>query len=485
MDKKCSVRRGKGIGGTTLLHAMVYSRGNQVDYQKWANLLNDSSWNYDEVLKYFKKSENFTRTNFNVPVDDSYHGYDGPVHTTQTKPQQRISLEILKGAQQLGYKVVDYNGNQTMGGTIYQYFIKNGRRVDARNAYISPITSRKNLKVLDKSYATKIVISEEKKKVKGVIFMRNNKTFIARNRKEVILSAGAISSPQILMLSGIGPKGHLESLGINVIQQLPVGRTLRDHGTTTIVFASNYSKSSESLEKSIRDFLEGRGLLTKPNIFDSALFASFPIENIEDYPNMEISFKNISRSIIAQKANGWSKELYDGLNVNVSNPFSINLSILHTKSIGTIELKSNDPFEYPLIDPNLLGDSENKDIESHYQGIQLSLKLLRTEALSFLNASLAIINIPECNHTEPLSKQYWYCYLRRVVTIGHHQVGTCLTGTSSETGVVDNQLRVFGIQGLRVADASVIPFPITGHTNAIATVIGEKAADMIKNFYQK
>lgn len=190
--------------------------------------MNDSDWSYQSLLPYFKKFENFTKTNPSSPIDYFYHGYGGPVHITQSIPPEEISRNLLKGSQQLGYPLTDYNGKRQSGASVFQIFTKDGKRYNHQMAFISSARKRYNLDILDRSYVIKIEINVYSKNVEGVIFTRNNKTYIARNRKEVILSAGAICSPQILMLSGVGPQRHLEHLGIPVIQNLPVGKFLRD-----------------------------------------------------------------------------------------------------------------------------------------------------------------------------------------------------------------------------------------------------------------
>lgn len=415
-----------------------------------------------------------------MPIDQGYHGYDGALHMTQTVPPQKLSGQFLKGLNQMDYKLTDYNGKEPLGAAAIQVYGKNGKRFDHEMAFITPIKDRKNLVILDKSYVTKIVIAKLTKRAKGVIFTHEGKTYMAKSTKEVILSAGTISSPQILMLSGIGPKEHLDSLKIPVHQNLPVGKNYRDEAISVLVFSSAVS-GAENLKGAAHDYIYGKGALTRPLAFDTIGFVRTPVEPKEKYPDIEFAFNNISSSRIIQRFFGWSDETYAALDTKEPNPFVIHLIHLHTRSTGTIQLKSADPFDYPLIDPNTLSDE--KDIEALYQGVQIALKLLNTPAFRHLKAKLAFDRFPGCNHLKHLSREYWYCYLRRVTSAGMSQVGTCATGTSHENGVVDKHLKVFGVHGLRVADASVIPFTHTD-TTAVSTMIGEKVSELIKETYK-
>lgn len=480
--RKFNVPRGKGVGGSSLINGMIYTRGDKMDYKRWADLLNDSSWNYPHVLQYFKKSENFTKTNPFTPIDLNYHGYHGPLHMTESVPPQKITSKMFKGSEEMGYNLTDFNGKNTKGVSVFQVYTKDGWRFDSEMAFISPVRHRNNLKVLDRSYVTKIKISKRTKRVEGVIFTKDNETYIARNRKEVILSAGAISSPQILMLSGIGPQKPLKSLGIPVIQDLPVGKTLREHAAVPLVFSSNVT-AYESLVDSAKDFVHGKGSFTRPFQYEFVGWMNSPMEKNKDYPDIELLLSNITDSPLSQRFYGWSDETYEALNVKVPNPIVILVVLLHSESNGTIQLRSTSPFDYPLINPNLLSDKENKDIETLYQGIKLVLDLIETEAFRSMNITLALTQLPACSHLKSWSKDYWYCYLRHLTVPGSHQVGTCLTGSSPKTGVVDKELRVFGVNGLRVADASVVPITPTGHTNAVCTMVGEKISAMIKKTY--
>lgn len=473
------VSSGKGVGGSSLINGLAYSRSSPQDYNKWAELVNDSTWNYDNVLPYFKKSETFTKTNPYVPIDEEYHGVGGPLPITHVIPPQDMSRNFLTGAEQLGYNIIDYNGKESLGASILQYNMKDGLKIDSEMAFLSSQKNNPNLIILDRSFVTKIQFSADNKTVDGIIFTRDNQTFIVRCSKEVILSAGAISSPHILMLSGIGPRDHLVSLGIPVIQDLPVGKTLLDHTSTQLIFSFNRTNVEKSLEESIRDLLKGKGALTKLCLLDAVGFFKTPLRPIENSPDVEIMFGNVT-SVAYQ----YTDEIVKAFTKNISSTFFIQLILMHQKSTGTLQLRSADPFEYPLIDPNFLSDNENVDIETLYQGIQIVLKLFETEAMRHFNITLAFDDLPGCKHFKPLSKKYWYCYVRTITVLGLHNMATCQTGTSPKTAVVDSKLRVFGVEGLRVADASVIPIPLTGHAHAPCIMIGEKAADIIKQHYR-
>lgn len=474
--------RGKGFGGSSLINTIAYTRGNKKDYDKWAELVNDPGWNYENLLPLFKKSENFKRTNPYVPIDEDFHGYKGPLHISQAAPPLDFAHTMLRAATQIGYNITDYNGRNQLGASIFQYFMKDGLRFDHEMAFLSPVKQRPNLEILGGSYVIKIDI-DDKKKVKGVIFTRKHKTYIARNRKEVILSAGAICSPQILMLSGIGPKEHLESLGIPVVQDLPVGKTMYDHTMTVLTFTSNVTLETPTFRESLKQLLHGQGPLTRVLATDAVGFFKTPVEEIENYPDVEFFFANFTSFGILPKWFGFSQETADALAQNSSISFSISPYILHQKSFGTVTLKSADPFDYPLINPNILSDKENKDLETFYQAVQIILKLLETDTFRSMNVAFAVRQLPGCEHTQSMSREYWYCYFRRVSALLYHGSSTCMSGTSPKTAVVDNELNVFGIESLRVADASVIPFAVSGHTNAPCTVVGEKASEIIKQYY--
>lgn len=371
-----------------------------------------------------------------------------------------------------------------MGASILQYFTKDGMRFDLGKAFILPVKNRKNLKILERSYVIKIETSQNNdiKTANGVIFTRDNKTYIARARKEVILSAGAISTPQILLLSGIGPQDHLDSLGIPVVENLPVGKRLVDHVLSLVVFSSNIT-NDDNLEESIKDLMKFQGPLTRGSLYDAVNFFKTEVEETPNYPDIEFMYNSLDDQSLRQFY-GFSDETVKGIIANVVNPFVILLNFLHPKSFGTVTLNSSNPFDYPLINPNFYSDKNNDDIESLYQASQIAIKLIQTEPLRSLNISLVNDRLPGCEHTKPSSREYWYCYLRRVTMVGYHPISTCAMGTDPKTAVVDKRLKIFGIDRLRVADASVIPVPMTGHTVVPCTVVGEKLAEFIKDLYK-
>lgn len=478
-ERRTIVHKGKGVGGSPLINSFAYTRGDKLDYDRWAELVNDPGWNYKNILPYFKKIETLTKKNPYATIDEEYHGFDGPLHISHVIPPDNFTNTVFNAVKELGYKIVDHNGKQTLGASNHQYYLKDGLRFDPEMAYLSPVQNRGNLKILYGSYVTKIQISKDAKKIEGVIFTRDKKTYIARSSKEVILSAGAVSSPRILMVSGIGPRDHLNSLEIPVIQDLPVGTTLLDHSLTHIFFTTNFTKQTVSLKKSVEDLLKGEGPLTKVSYCDAVVFFQTSLEKIENYPDIEIMFIDTPVALGIH-----SNLIRENLSPDSPSSFAIRIVLMHQKSSGTIKLRSADPFDYPLIDPKYFSDKENHDLEALYQALQLFLKLTETEAFRLYNVSLSVKQILGCSNTKFLSREFWYCYFRRVVSLGLHEIATCLMGSNPQRGVVDNKLRVFGIEGLRVADSSVIPISLTAHTNGPSNMIGEKASDLIKESYR-
>ncbi|CAH1185808.1 unnamed protein product [Phyllotreta striolata] len=482
VNKVCKIHQGKGVGGTSLINGVLYVRGHPDNYDNWAKIAEDPSWSYRNILKYFKKTEKFLWTNKKVPVDLQYHGNEGLLHVQHKVPNFFLTDVFINANKELGIGVTDYNSPKQLGSSVLQLYTKNGAREDIGSVFVTPFLNRKNLKVSTESYVTKIGINRLTKTANTVIFSKKGNTFKATAKKEIILAAGAVSTPQILMLSGIGPKNSLENLGIPPIQDLKVGGKLMDHPTSkALIFSTNVSLPSETLQEQIRDYLQGIGTLTAPTLSQALGFYSLNNTN-NVAPNVEIISDLTQPTEIDKKFSGWSDDTYKaywGKNEN-----SIGFAIINVapKSFGTIKLKSRDPYEHPLIDSKLLSDENNEDIDVMYEAIKLVFKLTQTQAYKRLNLRYLGEPLTRCRHLKFKTKEYWRCFLRQTTLTGYHPVGTCPMGVDAEKGaVVGSDLKVIGIEKLRIADASVFPTPVAGHPSVACLMVGEKVADEIKN----
>ncbi|XP_072379187.1 glucose dehydrogenase [FAD, quinone]-like [Diabrotica undecimpunctata] len=483
-DQKCTLPRGRGVGGTTLINSLQYTRANPENFNQWSKMLNDPSWSYENMLDYFKKSENFQWTNPEAPVDLSYHGTNGPLTVEHAVIHHPLTNLFLDANRDLGINITDYNSPSQIGASVTQLYTNKGRREDMGSIFVTPFLERRNLKVLTGSYVTKVVINKESKIAESVIFTKGGKTYNVRANKEIIISGGAITSPQILMLSGVGPKRHLEDVGVDVIQNLEVGSRFKEHALTgNLYFSSNLSTPIESIEDQLRDFLNNTGSLTSA----STLSQSVGFYNLEKrdghLPNVAMFIDTHQTSIFEQKILKWKDDYYETLsNIKLGNPFRFMILHMTTKSDGTIRLKSNDPFDYPLINPNLLTDQ--RDRTQVYRAIKFLFKMIETPTFKKFNLKFATPTLAACNHCKYNSKKCWECFMKELTMPGYHPMSSCPMGADPSKGaVVDNNLKVFGVNKLRVADASVFPGPISGYPSINCLVIGEKLADVIKKEY--
>ena len=394
---------------------------------------------------------------------------------------------FLEANKELGFDIVDYNANK-LGASQSQINTINGRRLDGAKAFLRPVRQRKNLEILTHSYVKKILT--DKGVAREVEFSHKGKNYFVEVKKEVILAAGAIGTSQILMWSGIGPKQHLEDLKIDVVADLPVGTALRDN---TLFYGltvhTNYTEPVRPLRDYVEDYLNDVGPFAIANNNAGVGFYESSYTKGTGIPDIELEFiaANATSSLSARSLE-LTEETYEDLwkNINVPQSFTVYVVSLHDVSKGTIRLKSRNPYEYPMIDTNLLSDSGNKDIRVLYEGVQLVLKLLKTKAFRAMNATLQGGPLRACRKHEYLSEDYWYCAIRQVSSNLYHPLGTCPMGTDPKKGaVVDSKLKVFGFRNLRVADASVFPFPLAGHPNAPTVMVGEQLGDLVKLTYNK
>ncbi|XP_011053047.1 PREDICTED: glucose dehydrogenase [FAD, quinone]-like [Acromyrmex echinatior] len=484
----CICPTAKVIGGGSVLNFMIAARGNAKDYDRWAEMGNEG-WAYKDVLKYFKKLE--TMDIPELKSDIAYHGTNGPIHITRPEFRTGVAKAFIQASKEMGYPIIDYNGKEKIGFSYVQTTIMNGTRMSSNRAYLNPVRDRNNLHVTLESMVTKLLIDPSTKRAIGVEFVKHKRTTRVIANKEVIVCAGAIGSPQLLMLSGIGPMKHLIELGIDVVQDAPVGENFMDHigfyGLSWTINASTSllpSKQLNPFNPYITDFLLKRtGPFALPGGLEvigfvntthpekrnglpdiELLFAGASLKEDYIFPNM-LHFKKSIRQEWSKHADtyGWS----------------LVPILMKPKSRGRITLLAHDVNVKPEITLNYFNDPN--DMKTMIAGIRTALNFGETKVMKALNSQLLNITYTECHDYEYDSNAYWECMLRILTSTLYHFSGTCKMGAKGDsTAVVDPKLKVIGIQGLRVADASIMPEIISGHLNIPIYMIAEKAADMIK-----
>ncbi|XP_023943773.2 glucose dehydrogenase [FAD, quinone] [Bicyclus anynana] len=485
---RCAWPRGKVVGGSSVLHSMMHTRGNRKDYDLWADNGNPG-WDYDNVLKYFKKSENMQIPE--LAKDTKYHSTKGPMNIQEPKWRTSLSRAFLEAGLETGGKIIDYNGEKQIGYSYIQFTMNNGSRVSSSRAFLHPIKNRINFHLSKNTMVTKILIDQRKKRAYGVLLYKGGETFIVKAKREVILSAGAINSPQLLMLSGIGPTEHLRNKNIKPLINLPVGYNLQDHwalGGLTFLINTTDSLRFESIAKSdnvIQYFSHHTGPLTAPTGTEALAFIDTKdLHNSDGYPDLELLF--VAGSIVSQPAYKYAFAIDDDLYDAVYKPITdmhtwmVFPMILRPKSRGRITLKNNDPFEKPLIHANYFTDGGHDEKIILY-GIRKIIELSKTKSFQKYGSTLHDTPIPKCAHYKFDSDLYWICAMKTITNTIYHHCCTVKMGPSSDPeAVVDPRLKVYGITGLRVVDASIMPNIPAAHTNAPTMMIAEKAADMIK-----
>lgn len=454
--------RGKVLGGSSSINAMVYIRGNAWDYNNWANLGNEG-WSYDEVLPYFIKAEN--NQHF---TNDPLHGNKGPLTVSELTSPSRFNNYFLNACNEQGIASSnDINGTVQEGCRLSQVTQVNGKRCSAAKAYITPHLGRDNLTVITQAHVESIDIND--KTARGVSYIQNGKRHQINANKEVILSGGAFGSPQILMLSGIGPKAHLESVGIKVKHDLPgVGSNLHDHLTVVPIYRTKETtgtfgisaRSCYEIPKGIVQWAsKGEGILTS-NFAESHAFVTTNPD--EPAPDIQMEF-------VIGLVDDHTRKLH------VGHGYSVHASLMRPKSRGTVRLADKNPFTPPLIDPNYLDDE--RDLEAMILGLKKTLDVMESPAFDAVRGDM-IYPIDRKNREQMIE------FIRANGDTEYHPVSTCKMGTSDDKmAVVDNELRVYGINNLRVVDASIMPELVTGNTNAPTIMIAEKAADMVLASY--
>jgi len=450
--------RGKMLGGSSGSNAMIYIRGNKADYDHWAELGN-KGWSYEDVLPFFKKSEHFEGG------ESKYHGTGGPLNVTHEKEASPLNQTFIKAAQSLQIPHrKDFNAEEQEGVGLFDVTQKRGKRWSAANAYLDPVIERENLTIVTDCLAEKIVLKDGR--ATGVQIRDNSGHTTLLARREVIVSAGTFGSPHLLLLSGIGAPEKLSPHGIETQHALPgVGENLHDH----VDWVANY-KGKRSLHKETIGFSlpgtlnmigeilkyrkDGTGIFSS-NIAESGAFLY--LDHDEPAPDIQLHF-------IISIVDDHGRKLHWG------HGFSVHVCLLRPKSRGNVTLASSNPSDAPLIDPAFLEDE--RDMEKLYQGARLTQRLLQSAAFDDIRGK------PIYGTEEEDESRLREDIRNRADTI-YHPVGTCKMG-ADKMAVVDERLRVHGLKGLRVIDASIMPQVVSGNTNAPTIMIGEKGAQMIK-----
>ncbi|MGF1703796.1 choline dehydrogenase [Photobacterium makurazakiensis] len=449
--------RGKTLGGSSSSNAMCYIRGHATDYDEWESLGN-KGWSYVDVLPYFKKSESQERGS------NPYHGTNGPLNVADLRIRNPLSDAFIKAAKQAGHRLTqDFNGDQQEGVGYYQVTQKNGQRCSSAVAYLRPAEDRPNLTVITDALTTKVLL--EDKKAVGIEYKKGGQLHTIQAKKEVILSGGAINSPQILMLSGIGEKSELEHAGIEVKHHLPgVGKNLQDHLDALVVTRERTFHSVGFSPVALLRSIKG--------LFDYILFRKGNFTtNIAEAGGFAKTDSGLEKSDVQFHFSPCFLDNH-GLNLlqTVRHGYSLHACNLRPSSRGSLTIGSADPAAPPVITANYLSDPE--DIQVMVRGIKLSREILKQSAFDHYRG-VEVFPGKQVQTDEELAS-----FIREKAESIYHPVGTCKMG-NDEQAVVDDKLKVHGISGLRVVDASIMPTLIGGNTNAPTIMIGEKAADLI------
>ncbi|MGD0332573.1 MAG: choline dehydrogenase [Xanthobacteraceae bacterium] len=448
--------RGRVLGGSSSTNAMVYMRGNALDYDRWRQLGN-AGWSYEDVLPLFKKAER------NERITDDFHGRDGPLNVAERPYTNPLSHVFVEAAQQAGIPLnPDFNGAAQLGCGLFQVTQKNGERCSAASAYLRPALARSNLTVLKNAQATRVVI--EKGRAVGIEYVRAGKRNTAHAGQEVLLAAGAINSPQLLLLSGVGPADELRAIGVPVMLDLPgVGKNLQDHLNVNIVqrvtrpiTLDGKSGGLAALAVALQWLLFRTGPGTS-NVAEAGAFVSSRPGAAT--PDIQFHF------IPAQVVNHARTQL-DGHGV------TLHACCLRPESRGEIRLASADPLKPPVMDPNYL--ASDYDLKILIEGIRRGRDILAAPAFKPWLGEERLPGVAQQSDAE------LEAVVRATAETEYHPVSTCKMGNDA-MAVVDERLAVRGITGLRVIDASIMPDVISGNTNAPTIMIAEKGAEMVLN----
>ena len=465
------ITAGKMLGGSDSLNHMLHARGAPSDYDCWAKESKDNSWKYENVLQYFKKSERLKDRKI-LSRYPEYHGTDGPMGITR-QPEKDV-VNILKAFAEVGNPtVLEFNPDNPIGYSEPLYMIADKKRQTPAYSYLNPIKDYSNFHVSKHTRVTRIIFKG--KVAVGVKAVRRGKTYTFRARKEVILSAGVFNSPQLLMLSGIGPKKHLESFNIPVLKDAPVGDNLVDHVAVSMVHKlKKYRFPFPNVSKSVIPYILKYPLPT--------LISSVALNKTEKPPRADYGTFNLFLahdlpylSFVCVSVFGLRSEICDRWLKQVRGRDSLynHIALLEPKSRGTVRLRSANPFADPVIKTGYYTNRD--DLKKMVEIVKDFVTVGESRSFKKIGAELVGLDLPECAGIEKCTDKYWKCYVLEHTSSPYHFIGTCAMGK-----VVDGKLRVKGVKRLRVVDASVMPKIPQAAPNAAVIMLAEKASDMIK-----
>ena len=455
-SRRMSLPRGKVLGGTGALNGMTYIRGNPRDYDRWRDSGNEG-WGWNDVLPYFRRAES------NVRGVDNLHGDSGPLGISDN-PHDEINDAFLQAAAEAGYPLNnDFNGPLQEGAGYYQKMIWHGRRSCGADAYLHPAMERKNLQVLTSARGTRVLF--DGRRATGVEFKRGAETHTATAKRELIVSGGSFHSPHLLQLSGLGPAALLKRHGISLVADMPgVGANLQDHmqvrllcRCTQPITVNDILASPLRLAGEVAKYALFHTGMLAAGLFRTGLFACSSAAPA-GWPDLQMFFTAIGYNSVNEPPLPFSS-------------FTIAVSALRPTSRGRVEIGSSDPSALPKIHPDYL--STDYDRQAMVEGFKIGRTLLAKPTLAPYVAE-ELMPGPTCQSDAQILE-----HVRAIGGTGHHPVGTCSMGKNGQA-VVDPRLRVHGIGGLRVVDGSIMPYLISGNTNAPIVMIAEKASDLIR-----
>ncbi len=453
-DRRLWFPLGKTLGGSSSINGMIYIRGQKEDYDSWAEGGN-SGWSYENVLPYFRRAEN------NQRLAGRFHGNDGPLTVSDQRSPNPLARAYVLAAQQAGYPFnPDFNGETQLGTNLYQVTQHDGRRASAAVCYLRPAMKRSNLTVVTHAMSRRLLVQQGR--VVGVEYARNGVVETARCEREVLLSAGAIGSPKLLLLSGIGPADELNALGITPVHDLPgVGRNYQDHLNSYVVCDLNtpisYDGQHEfprNIKHGIQYLLYRTGAPTSP-VAEGGCFISSDGSGRADIQTHVLPAYVVNAARTRVEGNG----------------ITINSCVMRPKSRGTVKLASANPEDMPLIDPNY--HDHEYDRRMSIESIRRIREILTQPAIAKYIRTERFPGRGKDSDEDILS------YVRQYASVDYHPSGTCRMGTGQDA-VVDPELRLHGMDGIRVVDNSIMPYLNSGNTNAPAIMIGEKGAALVR-----